>query len=248
MEPNGSTGIFFGIVLVALFAVSFLAGDIAGIIIERTSARKWRTAAEKMGFDFYGRKRRAHSLSDIFLPKLLFPEAQETAFSYCQIMKSLTGRLQEINISINDLTVWDYHTRGPMIYRAVVCRADGFRAEIASTIGLVRTGSVLFYGFGHDKRFKEYEPDEESDFSIVYGVFGEESASLSVLTPALRRFCVDHGREIDCVMISEKEMILVWTSDNPQYFPQLADLALGIVARVSDRKLNRNSEHPGRTA
>ncbi|AFM27397.1 hypothetical protein [Desulfomonile tiedjei] len=232
METNGSTGVFFGIVLIALFAISFLAGDIAGIIIERHSARKWRIAAEKMGFEFDGRKRKAHSLSEIFLPKLLFPEAQETAFSFCQIMKSLSGRSQRFNISINDLTVWDYHTRGPIIYRSVVCMIKGYDFEIIGPIGLVRIGSILSYGFGQDKTLKEYTLSEEDDFSTTYRVFGRGGSSLSIFTQDLRRFCMEHRRAIDCLLINAEEMILVWTSDSPEYFPHLVDLAMGIVSRV----------------
>jgi hypothetical protein len=234
MEANESTGVFFGIVLIALFVASFLAGDIAGIIIERHSARKWRIAAEKLGFEFDGRKRRAQSLSEIFLPKLLFPEAQETAFSFCQIMKSLSGGLQGLNISINDLTVWDYHTRGPMIYRSVVCIINGYDAELTGPIGLVRIGSILFNGFGQDKTLKEYTLSEEDSFSTTYRVFGRGSSSLSIFTQDLRRFCVEQRRSIDCLLINAEEMILVWTSDSPEYFPQLVDLATAIVSKVLD--------------
>lgn len=234
MEANESTGVFYGIVLIALFAVSFLAGDIAGILIERHSARKWRISAEKMGFEFDGRKRRAHSLSEFFLPKLLFPAAQETAFSFCKIMKSLSGLPQGFNISINDLTVWDYHTRGPMIYRSVVCIIKGCDLQLTGPIGLVKIGSILLYGFGQDKTLKEYTLSEEDDSSTTYRVFGRGSSSLSIFIQDLRRFCMEHRGAIDCLLINAEEMILVWTSDRPEYFPQLVDLATGIVSKILD--------------
>ncbi len=67
----------FAVGCVIVFAATFLAGDIAGLIIEAQSARRWRMAAERMGFAFDGRKRKSHSLSELFLPTLIFREPKK---------------------------------------------------------------------------------------------------------------------------------------------------------------------------
>ncbi|MBI5252655.1 MAG: hypothetical protein HY912_24430 [Desulfomonile tiedjei] len=232
METTEPTGILFGIACVLLFAVSFLAGDIAGIIIERQSARKWRHAAEQMGFVFDGRKRRSHSLSEFFLPKLIFPGAEETAFSFGQVMKSISGRVQGLELAINDLTVWDYHTRGPVIYRAVVCTIGGDGINLPGPIGLVKIRGVLFYGFNLDKSLKEYTFPNEGKFSASYAVFARKGSPPWTFTPELRSFCTEHRHEIDCLSINEKDIVLVWTDKSPERFPQLVDLAFGIASRL----------------
>lgn len=88
------------------------------------------------------------------------------------------------------------------------------------------------YGFGQDKTLKEYTLSEEDGFSTTYRVFGRDGSSLSLFTQDLRRFCTEHRRAIDCHLINAEEIILVWTSDSPEYFPQLVDLAMGIVSKV----------------
>ncbi len=232
MEATEPAGILYGAAIVVLFAVSFLAGDIAGIIIERQSAQKWRIAAGKMGFEFDGRKRRSHSLSEIFLPRLLFPEAQETAFSYCQILKSVSGRVQGLDLSINDFTVWDFHTRGPVIYRAVLCIINGDEIELPGPICVAKSGSTLFYGFQQDKALKEYTVPREDGFSLSYALFSRGGSFPWVFTPELQRFCVEHRRELDCLIMNNKDLMLIWAEKSPERFPKLIDLAFGIASRL----------------
>lgn len=232
MTMNEPEGILFGIAIILLFGLTFLAGDIAGLFIERQGARKWRMAAEKIGFEFDGEKKRSPSLSKIFLPKLLYPEAEETAFSYVQVMKSISGRVDGLDISINDFTVWDFHTRGPVIYRAVVCTINTGPVELPAPIGMVKIGSVLFYGYGLDKTLKEYSLAHESAFSGSYALFGRHGEPPWIFTPELRRFCVEHRSQIDCLMLQEKNIILVWADKSPDRFPQLLNLATGIATRL----------------
>jgi hypothetical protein len=231
MDTNGLTTTLFAVALFMVFAATFLAGDIAGLVIEAQSARRWRMAAERMGFEFDGHKRKSHSLSELFLPTLIFPGAKETAFSYGQVMKCLKGRVQGFDLSISDFTVWDFPTRGPVIYRAVICviRRDGI--ELPGPISLVKARGVLSTGLSMNETLKEYDFPEEQGFSSVYSLFGRKGSPPWVFTPDIRRFCLEHLREMDSLFVNEKELILIWSDKSPDRFPQLVELAVGIATK-----------------
>jgi len=231
MDTNELTTTLFAVACVIVFAATLLAGDIAGLIIEAQSARRWRMAAERMGFAFDGRKRKSHSLSELFLPTLIFPGAKETAFSYGQVMKCLKGQVQGFDLSISDFSVWDFPTRGPVIYRAVICVIKREGIELPGPLGLVKVRGVLSGGLRLNERLKEYDFPQEQGFSKVYSLFGRKGSPPWAFTPDVRRFCLEHLREMDSLFVTEKELILVWVDKNPDRFPQLVDLAVGIGRR-----------------
>jgi hypothetical protein len=53
----------FSVLCSMVFIAAFLAGDVAGVLIEKRMNRRWKRAARKTGFEFDGSKKRYPSLS-----------------------------------------------------------------------------------------------------------------------------------------------------------------------------------------
>ena len=139
--------IAYGIVFIA----AFLAGDIAGIIIEARTTRRWRDAAKKIRFEFIGRKTRYPSLSEFFLPKLSRFRPKESPFYYGEALKALKGTAQGFDVAITDFTVRNLHMRGPLIFRGVVCLVTGGGINLPEQIGLVKPSSIFLNGFAWNR-------------------------------------------------------------------------------------------------
>ncbi len=234
MDTGGSLSIPVTVACAVVFLVTFLIGDVAGFIIEAKTTRRWRNASRVMGFKFDGEKKRCRSLSRLFLPKLLWPGTEESAFCYGQVLQSLKGRVRDFDTLITDFTVWNYFTRGPLVYRATVCVVSGDRIALPGQMVVLKPSSLLLTGFGMTPTLREYDFPQDKDFCRAFILFGHSAAPPWIFTPEVRRFCVRHQREIDSVVIGEKNLVLVWTDKNPDRFPRLLEIAVGMMTRLLD--------------
>ena len=91
MSTPETQTVMYPIASAIVFIAAFLAGDIAGIIIEARTTRRWRDAAKKIGFEFIGSRTGHPSLSEFFLPKLSRFRPKESPFYYGEALKTLKG-------------------------------------------------------------------------------------------------------------------------------------------------------------
>ncbi len=56
MSPPETQTVMYPIACGIVFIATVLAGDIAGIIIEARTTRRWRDAAKEIGFEFIGQQ------------------------------------------------------------------------------------------------------------------------------------------------------------------------------------------------
>ncbi|MGB6064096.1 MAG: hypothetical protein WBG50_04775 [Desulfomonilaceae bacterium] len=220
----------FGIVFVA----AFFAGDVAGFIIESRTTRRWKNAAEKMGFEFDERKTRYPSLSEFFLPRLSRFHLEESAFCYGEALKTLKSTVQGFNIAIIDFAVWNLHMRVPLIFRGVVCLVTTEEINLPGQIGLLKYSSIFLEGFRWNRAFRPYGFPHDKEFSRSFALFGRPGSPPWILGPELRRFCVDRRRDIDVLIVNEKEVILLWPDQNPERFPSLMTTAIGIMHNLCE--------------
>jgi hypothetical protein len=226
--------VMFSILCGIVFVATFLAGDVAGIIIENRMSQRWKDAAQKIGFEFDGRRGRYPSLSQFFLPKLSRFHQRESAFSYGEVLKRLKGNVNGFDVAITDFTVWNFHTRGPLIFRGVVCLVTAEDVSFPEQTGLVKPSSIFFEGFSWNRMLRPYDFPHDKEFSNAYIVFGRPGAPPWIFGPDLRRFCVEHRRDIDVLFVSENELILVWPDKDPDRFPSLVETAVEIMASLAE--------------
>jgi hypothetical protein len=232
--------VMYPIASAIVFIATFLAGDIAGIIIEKRTNRRWKNAANRMGFEFDGRRGRYPSLSAFFLPKLSRFRTKESPFYYGEVLKRLKGTVQGFDVAITDFTVWNLHMRGPLIFRGVVCLVTGQGINVPEHMGLVKPSSIFLNGFGWNRMLRPYDFPHDKEFSKAYVVFGRIGSPPWIIGPELRRFCVEHRRDIDVFFANENELILLWPDKNPDRFPSLVDAAIGIMTGLADSVPNRD--------
>jgi hypothetical protein len=233
MDPQGSTVQFLiTVACVVVFLTTFFIGDVAGYLIEARTTRRWRTASIAMGFTFNEQKTRCPSLSRLFLPKLLWPGTKESPFCYGQVMQSLHGKARELDTLIADFTVWNYFTRGPLVYRATVCVISGHRIALPGQMAVLKPSSLLLQGFVRSNILRQYDFSQDEDFSRMFILLADRGAPPWIVTPEVRRFCVRHWRDIDSVVIEEKSLLLVLTDKNPDRFPLLVETAVGLTVRL----------------
>lgn len=237
LEPHT---VIYSIVCGIVFVSAFLAGDVAGIIIEKRTNLRWKNAARKIGFEFDGRRGRYSSLSQFFLPKLSRFHQKESAFNYGEVLKRLKGNVNGLDIAITDFTVWDYHVRGPLVFRGVVCLVTAQDIDLPEQLGLVKTSSTFFEGFSWNRMLRPYDFPHDEEFSKTYVAFGLPGSPPWAFGPDLRRFCLDHRRDIDVFFANEKELILLWPDKDPDKFPSLVETAVGIVNSLAESVPSRN--------
>lgn len=234
MGLEESQGLILGIGCAAVFLVTLLAGDIAGLIIEARTTRRWRDAAEEMGFDFDGSRRRWPSLSRFLVPKLFPFMGGESAFLYGESLNTLTGLVQGFEVTIVDFAVWNYHVRGPLVFRGAVCVVKTHDIDLPSQMGLVKASSIFLHGFQWTRPLREYSFHHDKVFSLLYVAFGHPASPPWIFTPALREFCVQHHYEMDFFFLKNNELILAWTDPNPERFPAILKSTMGIMTSLVD--------------
>ena len=223
-----------------VFIATLLAGDVAGNIIEARTTQRWRDAAKQIGFQFIGSRLRCPALSEFFLPKLSRFRPKESPFYYGEARNTLKGTVQGFDVAITDFTVWNLHVRGPLIFRGVVCLVTGEGINLPEQMGLVKSSSIFLDGFGWNRKLRPYDFPYDKEFSKAYVVFGRPGSPPSNFGPDLRRFCVEHRRDIDVFFANEKELILLWPDKSPDRFPSLVDAAIGIMTSLADSLPNRD--------
>ncbi|MBI5571291.1 MAG: hypothetical protein HY914_15210 [Desulfomonile tiedjei] len=217
-----------------IFITTFLAGDIAGAFIEARWKKKWRAVGEKMGLVFDGTRERSPALSELLLPKVIFPGTKESPFCYGEILKTLRGTVQGFNVVITDFLVWDYLVRGPLVFRSTVCIVTGEGIEFPAEAHLVRSSSTLFRGFASNRSLRTYDFPADRAFSLLFTLFGRRESPPWVFNPDLRLFCVKHHRGINSLMIRPQELVLVWNDSSPDRLPTLLSAALGLATRLAE--------------
>jgi hypothetical protein len=234
MDTPGSANFLVTVACVVVFLTTFFIGDIAGYLIEAKTTRRWKNTSIAMGFTFNEQKTRCPSLSRLFLPKLLWPGNKESPFCYGQVMQSLRGKVREFDTLIADFTVWNFFTRGPLIYRATVCVVSGRRIALPGRMVVLKPSSLLLPGYVRSNTLRPYDFSQDKDFSRTFILLADRGAPPWIITPEVRRFCVRYQREIDSVVIEEKNLLLVWTDKNPDRFPLLVETAVGLTVRLLD--------------
>jgi hypothetical protein len=240
MSTPETQTVIYSIVCGAVFIAAFLAGDVAGIIIEARTTRRWRDAAKRIGFEFIGHRTLWPSLSEFFLPKLSRFRPKESPFYYGEALKTLKGKVQGFDVAITDFTVWNLHMRGPLIFRGVVCLVTGEGINLPEQVGLVKSSSIFLDGFTWNRILRPYDFPYDKVFSRLFVPFGRPGSPPWSFGPDLRRFCVDHRRDIDVFFANEKELIMLWPDKHPDRFPGLVDAAIGIMTSLVDSVPNRN--------
>ncbi|HMK36604.1 MAG TPA: hypothetical protein VK463_16135 [Desulfomonilaceae bacterium] len=229
MDIEHVPSVLVGAICLVVFVAAFLAGDIAGLLIEAKMAESWRKVAGSMGFEFDGVKRKCPSLSGFILPKLLLPGTTESAFVYGQVLKSMKGKVEEFEVRITDFTIWNFFTRGPLVFRAVVCvlKAD---PVFPCPVAVVKGSSSFLQGFASSSDLRACQFSRDAAFGRIYAGFTGELGSPWVITPEMRRLCVEHHQEIDCFFTVNRQLILISTEDNPRRFPHLAQTVVHLAS------------------
>jgi len=240
MSAPETQTVMYSIVCSIVFITAFLAGDIVGIIIEARTTRRWRDAAKKIGFEFISRRTRCPSLSEFFLPKLSRFRPKESPFYYGEALKTLKGTVRGFKVAITDFTVWNLHMRGPLIFRGVVCLVTGEGVNLPEQMGLVKPSSIFLIGFGWNRMLRPYDFPYDKGFSRLFVLFGRPGSPPWSFGPDLRRFCVEHRRDIDVFFANERELILLWPDKDPDRFPGLVHAAIGIMTSLADSVPNRD--------
>jgi hypothetical protein len=230
-EPHAA---IYSILCGIVFVSAFLAGDVAGIVIEKRMNRRWRKAAKKIGFEFNGHKTLCPSLSKFFLPKLSRFHRKESVFSYGEALKTLKGTIQGFDVVVTDFAAWNLHVRGPLIFRGIVCLVTAQDGNLPEDTGLVKTSSTFFAGFSWDRMLRPYDFPQDREFSKAYVVFGRPASPPWIFGPDLRQFCLEHRRDIDVFFVNERELILLWPDKNPDKFQSLVETAVGIANNLAE--------------
>jgi len=240
MSTPETQTVLYSIVCGVVFIAAFLAGDLAGIIIEARTTRRWRDAAKRIGFEFIGHRTRYPSLSEFFLPKLSRFRPKESPFYYGEALKTVSGTVQGFDVAITDFTVWNLHMRGPLIFRGVVCLVTLEGINLPEQMGLVKSSSIFLDGFTWNRMLRPYDFPYDKGFSRLFVLFGRQGSPPWSFGPDLRRFCVEQRREIEVFFANGKELILLWPDKNPDRFPSLVDAAIGIMTSLADSVPNRD--------
>lgn len=230
-----------GALCVIVFAASFLAGDVAGLLIERKWKRQWQEVATKMGFEFYGQRTRWPALSNFLLPKLLLPGMKESAFCYGEALKTLRGKVGEFDVTITDFAVWNFYSRSSLVFRAPVFLFKKEGAGPLDSMAAVRARSILLNGFRLNPVLREYHFPYDKDFSRQFVFFGRLRATPWNFTSDLRELCVEFHKDIDCLFTDDQDLLLVCRDRIPRRFPRLVEFGITV---MNDLLENPSADQP----
>ena len=241
MNINEVPTVYSGVLCFIVFGVSFLAGDIAGWIMERKWKQQWAKIAAKMGYDFHGQRNRWPSLSRFLLPKLLMPEHKESAFCYGEALKTFTGKALGFDVTITDFAVWNFYSRSSLVFRAPVVVFQKTGARMPGTMVAVKARSMLLNGFRLNALLREYRFPHDKDFSSRFVFFGEMGTTPWAFTSDLRDLFVAFHRDIDCLFVGDDEVVLVCNDRKPERFPKLVEFGVTVIQNLIE---GARSEQP----
>ncbi|MFH0826118.1 MAG: hypothetical protein V2B18_25485 [Pseudomonadota bacterium] len=222
----------FGILCVCVFLVTFFLGDVVGWMIEAKLTRRWRRSAAKTGLSFDARRERRPFISSLLLPKIIAQGVRESVFTYGESLKTIRGTLRGFQVMISDFSIWDFHTRGPLIYRAVICVVHWDSFTQPDPIDVVRLTSILLHGFRLDQSFREYRFPSDPEFENTFVLFARQSAIPWGFSGELRNLCVRRKHVVDVLMIRETDLVVVSRDGAPERFHLLADMAVGMAEEL----------------
>ena len=217
-----------------IFITTFLAGDIAGALIESRMKKRWSRFGKKMGLAFDGSKARCPSLSKLFLPKIVFPGTKESAFCYGETLKTLKGTVQGLDVVIADFSVWDLYVRGPLIFRMTVCIVSGDGVEFPAQASLVHLSSTMLHAFALSRDLRPYDFPTDRGFSRLFALLGWRESPPWMFNPDVRRFCVRHHRDVNIVLVRERSLVILWNDNEPSRLPSLLAFAVGLTTKLLD--------------
>lgn len=226
---------FFSSVLCFLvFGMSFLAGDIAGWIMERKWKQQWARIAAKMGYAFHGQRNRWPALASFLLPKLLMPEHSESPFCYGEALKTSMGKAVGFDVTITDFAVWNFYARSSLVFRAPIIVLQKEGASIPGTMVAVKPRSMLLNGFRLNALLREYRFPQDKDFSSRFVFFGQMGTAPWTFTSELRDLLVTFYRDIDCLFAGNGEVVLVCNDRKPERFPKLVEFGVTVMRKLID--------------
>ncbi len=233
MVANELLAFAVGIICALVLAVSFLLGDIVGLLVESRLSRRWEIMTEKLGLEFDSRREKYGSLSELLLPKLIAPGVEQSAFCYGESLRSLHGTIKGTKLRISDFAVWDFHTRGPLLFRAILCVAEKDGTSFDRGFSVVKPVSILADGFRRSPELRPHEFPEEPEFSRAYVVFAGHFVPPWVISRAVRGFCLANQVQIDCLTVRSRDVVVVWAGRSPELLPELVELVTGLTAALT---------------
>lgn len=238
MNTTEAPSVLSAVLCVLVFGGSFFAGDIAGWIMERKWTQRWKTIAGEMGFHFHGQRNRWPALSDFLLPKLMLPEHDSSPFRYGEALKAFWGRTLGFDVTIADFAVWNHYAYPPLVFRASIAVFQKQGAVIPRTMVAVKDRSMLLDGFRLNRSLREYRFPNDKGFSSQFVFFGEFGRTPWAFTSELRDLFVRFEKEIDCLYMGRREMVLVCNERQPERFPDLVEFGVTVMRNLADDTLS----------
>ena len=149
-------------------------------------------------------------------------------------VNTLKSGVRGFNIVITDFAVWNLFIRVPLIFRGVVCLVTTEEINLPGQIALLKYSSIFLEAFRWNRALRLYGFPYDQEFSRSFALFGRPASPPWIFGPELRRFCVEHRRDIDVLLVNEKEAILLWPGQNPDRFPSLVAAAIGIMLNLCE--------------
>jgi hypothetical protein len=232
MNTTDVPTLFSGVLCLVVFGVSFLAGDIAGWIMERKWKQRWQEIAANMGFTFYGQRNRWPSLSEFLLPKLLLREQKESAFCYGEALTTFSGIAFGFHVTITDFAVWNFYSYPSLVFRAPMIVFQKRGTHIPITMVAAKNQSMLLNGFRLNSSLREYRFPNDKDFSSQFVFFGRLGCTPWTFTTDLRDLCVTFEKDIDCLFMGHDEVILVCNNTQPDRIPDLVEFGATVMRNL----------------
>jgi hypothetical protein len=231
MESHTVTTTLIGFLAFLVFIVTFLAGDVAGFLIEARWRRQWKAVAERIGFQFSGTRTRFPELSELVIPRLIGRGVKGSAFCYGEALKGLWGTVKGFDVVVADFAVWNYQVRGPLVFRGVACVVRWQRNELPGQVAVVRLRSLALDGFMSSPSFRVFRFPRERVFSDTFAVFGRNAFAPWILNPDLRRYLVEKRYEINFLVAGGQELVVFWAGRRPDGIPRLVNFSVEIADR-----------------
>jgi len=218
-----------GVLCGLIFLATLLAGDVAGLFIERKWKRRWQAVANRMGFEFYGRRSRWPSLSSFLLPKLLLHGTKESAFCYGEALKTLRGSVAGFDVTITDFAVWNFYSRSSLVFRAPVLLFKKQGSAPLDVMATVKDRSFLLHGVRLDPSMREYHFSYDKDFSKGFHFFGSPLVTPWNFTADLRNLFVEFRKDIDSVFVDGEDLLVICKDRIPERFRKLVEFGITVL-------------------
>lgn len=223
-----------GILFAVIFVLTVFLGEIVGLLIEARYRKRWRNAAHSIGFGFDARKKRLPSVSRVVLPAVTVQREIPSALIYGESRNALQGNVEDFRVLVTDFTVWDFFNRCPLVFRGVLCAVKHEHIGLPGKVMVVNWRSYLVDGLRVSDSFREFHFPMEGAFSQYFALFGRGGFAPWYFTPDLRDLCVRYRRAMHCLWVTEDEVVILWTDNDPDRLPDLVSMSMNIAYRLSE--------------